>query len=92
MRSKRKKYKIGDLVTIIKVPPDLRDNPELKTKTVFETCLGNTYPIQGFDQYGHLELAVGKDTDSLVGGYMNTIWIEPEFVRPAKREKKNNRI
>jgi len=65
---KRKKYKIGDLVTIIQVPPDLRDDPELKTKTVFETCLGKTYPIQGFDQYGHLELAVGKDIDNLVGG------------------------
>jgi len=68
MRSKRKKYKIGDLVTIVQVPTDLRDDRELKTKTVFETCLDKTYPIQGFDQYGHLELPVGKDIDNLVGG------------------------
>jgi hypothetical protein len=91
MRSKRKKYRKGDLVTIMKVPSDLRDDPELKTKTVFETCLGKTYAIQGFDRYGHLELAVGKDIDSLVGGYMNTIWIEPEFVMPAKKGTTNNR-
>ncbi len=92
MKSKRKKYKIGDLVTVIQVPPDLRDDPELKTKTVFKTCLGKTYAIQGFDQYGHLELAVGKDIDNLVGGYMNTVWIEPEFVIPAKNRTKNNLI
>ncbi len=74
------------MVTIIQIPPDLRDDQEFKTKTVFELCLGKTFAIQGFDQYGHLELAVGKAVDGLVGGYMNTIWIEPEFVMPAKRK------
>jgi hypothetical protein len=87
MRLKRNKYKVGDLVTVIKVPTGLGDEPELNTKTVFETCLGKTFTIQGFDQYGHLELAVGKEIDDLVGGYMNTIWIEPEFVVPAKRKQ-----
>ncbi len=88
MRPKIKKYRIGDLVTVIQVPPDLGDDPESKTRTVFETCLGKTYAIQGFDQYGNLQLAVGKDVDHLVGSYMNTIWIEREFVMPTRKDKK----
>ncbi len=83
----KNKYKIGDLVTIIQIPSDLQDHPELKTKTVFELCLGKTYRIQGFDRYGHLELSVGKEVGNRVGGYLNTIWIEPEFVVPAKDRK-----
>jgi hypothetical protein len=27
----------------------LRDRPELKTKTLFERCLGEIFPIMGFD-------------------------------------------
>ncbi len=82
-----KKYTIGDLVTIVRIPPALPDDTEMKTKRVFEICIGKTYTIQAFDEYGHIELAVGKDVDHIIGGFMNTIWIEPEFVVSAKQTK-----
>ena len=81
---KKTRYKIGDFITIVKIPPGLKNDSEMKTKMVFELCLGKTYAIRGFDQFGHLEIDVGKDVDEIVGGYMNTIWIEPEFVIPAR--------
>ena len=78
------KYKIGDWVTIVKIPPDIGNETEMNTKRVFEICIGKTYPIQGFDKYGHLELDVSKDVDHVVGGFMNTIWIEAKFVIPGE--------
>ncbi len=90
MAAKRtNKFRVGDRVTIIKFPPDLKVETELQTKRVFELCLGKTYTIQDFDRYGHLELMVGRDVDKIVGGSKNTIWIEPEFVVLAKRKRKS---
>ena len=68
--------KIGDKVRVIKVPPVLPGG-ELKTRTVFEQCVGRVFSIVGF-QSQLLELEVGE-----VAGeppYMQSIWVEPEVV------------
>ena len=69
--------KAGDRVRITGLPPGLRDN-EMRTKEIFELCLGRVFPIVDFDDYGLLELHVGE----VVGepDCLQTIWIEPEFV------------
>jgi len=68
--------KIGDKVRVVSVPLDLPEG-DIKTRSLFNHCLGRTFPIVGF-QESLLELLVGE-----VRGrepFMDTIWIEPEHV------------
>jgi len=68
---------IGDEVEIVTIPADLpKDN--LETRSLFEKCIGRTFPIVGFQDH-LLELEVGE----VLGEepYMHSIWIEPEHVK-----------
>jgi hypothetical protein len=76
--------KIGDTVCVVKIPPKLPEG-ELKTKTVFKRCLGKMFPIVGF-QKGWVELEVGEVVGKAPS--METIWIEPEYVKLVKPSKK----
>jgi hypothetical protein len=71
--------KVGDYVRVTGIPQDLPnlDGDDLRTKDIFERCLGRVFPVTGF-QGKWLELEVGE----VVGApaCMHTIWIEPEFV------------
>jgi hypothetical protein len=62
--------------------PDLGGMPA-ETQAVFAAALGGTFEVKGFGPYGHLEIEVGREIDRAVGGFMNTIWVEPECVEPA---------
>ncbi len=70
---------IGASVQVDRLPPDLDTFPE-ETKAAFRAALGKTFVVQGHGPYGHLELELGRELDALLGGFMNTIWIEPEYV------------
>ena len=81
--------KIGDRVRIVGIPKGLKDDRELKTKTVFTKCLGKVFKVEGF-QHELIELNVGRVLGKR--SYMETIYIEPEFVdvvtfRPPSRKK-----
>jgi len=77
--TKRQAFKVGDFVTIKKIPTGLTDTAGINTPEVFKRALGKTFRVEGFDDYGHLKLEVTK---------LDTIWIEPEFVVRAKRKRK----
>jgi len=77
--------KIGDKVRLIGIPPDANDDETLQTRTLFEKCLGKTFAIAGLEtveglpyQLVQLEVGdvVGKDA------YLETIWVEPEYLQP----------
>ena len=72
--------KIGQRVRVVSVPDGLEDDPELKTKSLFERCLGMTFPIAGFN--GDL-LALDVGELSGVAPYLETIYIEPSHVEPV---------
>jgi hypothetical protein len=42
--------RIGDKVTVIGIPPDARDLDELKTRTLFEKCLGKTFTVMELEK------------------------------------------
>ena len=69
--------KAGDVVRVVRIPAGLRDDDDLRTRTLFEFCLGRSFPIAELDG-GRLRLDVGE----VVGeaSYMHSIYIEPEFV------------
>jgi hypothetical protein len=73
--------KVGDLVRVIQVPAGLRDDEDLPTKTLFDLCLGKTFPIAEIDA-NMIELHVGELLGKLP--YQHSIFIEPEFVEAVE--------
>jgi hypothetical protein len=78
--------KVGDLVKVVGVPPGLRDDDDLKTRTIFEKCLGRTFEVKALETVEGLphvmvELHVGH----VDGGedFEQSIWIEPEYLELA---------
>ncbi len=71
--------RIGALVRVRELPPDLADGPP-ETEAAFRAALGRELWVTGRGPYGHLELVLGPEIDAVLGGFMNTIWIEPELV------------
>ena len=69
--------KKGDLVRIVRVPPGLRDDLDLSTKSLFDLCIGRVFPIVEVRD-GLIELHVGEVVAS--ASYMHSIYIEPEYL------------
>jgi hypothetical protein len=74
-------FRVGDLVKVIQVPPDLSDAAGIGTPELFQQVLGKTLRIDGFGRHGHLELNVLDDGSQAPDYCHHTIWIEPEFVK-----------
>ncbi|MDP1700352.1 MAG: hypothetical protein Q8L53_05230 [Aestuariivirga sp.] len=73
--------KIGDRVRIIKVPAGLRDDDDLRTRTLFDLCLGRIFPIAGIEA-NRIELHVGEVLGA--PAYIHSIYIEPENVEAVE--------
>jgi len=50
------------MVGIMKVPPGLREEAGIGTPDVFASAVGLVFRIDGFDEYGHLELFVQQSS------------------------------
>jgi hypothetical protein len=81
--------KPGDRVKVVGIPPGLRDDDDLMTRTLFEKCLGQIFTVIGVDPveglpYPLVELHVTISGDHAMDGggeSYDTIWIEPEYLR-----------
>ncbi len=71
--------KVGDCIRIKQIPPGVAEMPA-EIQEIFALCLGQTFPVRDFDQMGHLELWVGHMRDVKVEPFVESIWIETEFV------------
>ncbi len=81
----KRKFHLGDKVRVVGIPkmtfaPGVKD--ELGTEKLFKSMLGKVYTVRGFDKYGHIELAPKR---------LNTVWIEPEFLKLRARKPKSLR-
>jgi hypothetical protein len=88
---------IGDRVRITDISPDLKDpnydladaeNREMRTAELFRFCLGRVFTIYGFGRYGFVELALSKSPIVRKRFGLNTIWIEPEFLKRVRKARK----
>jgi hypothetical protein len=70
--------KVGDSVRVLKVPSNLLDDPEFRTLSVFEKCVGRLFPVVGIREDGMIEIEIGE----VLGkpSNMETIWIEPDCI------------
>ena len=76
--------KAGDKVKLIGIPPNLRDEQDLQTRTLFEKCLGRSFTVIGVESVEGLPHPVARlDVGHVLGEepWMHTIWVEPEYLR-----------
>ncbi len=76
--------KAGDRVKLIGIPPDLKDDAELQTRTLFEKCLGKSFLIRDIETVDGLSYQLVKlDVGHVLGepSYMHTIWVETEYLQ-----------
>ena len=76
-------FKVGDRVRITRVPPSVEREMPSETVELFRRCIGQVFRVDGFGEYGHLELNVSDDGSQAPDDSKHTIWIEPEFVEPV---------
>ena len=81
--------KAGDTATLIGIPPNVRDEEEFKTRTLFERCLGKSFVIAASESFegvpfplARIEIArnLGDEFRS------HTIWVELEYLQMQKPE------
>jgi hypothetical protein len=76
--------KVGDRVKLIEIPPNLRDEEDLPTRTLFEKCLGRTFRVEDLETVEGLPYQLAKLNVGHVLGepeYKHTIWVEPEYLQ-----------
>ena len=65
---------------VLRVPPSVDEQMPEETRQIFRRCVGQILRIDGFDDYGHLELNVMDDGSQAPDHCDHSIWIELEFV------------
>jgi hypothetical protein len=81
--------KAGDTVRLITIPPDVNDDRELQTRTLFEQCLGKSFAIVALETVPGLPYPLVRlDVGHILGepNYLETIWVEPEYLRLENSE------
>jgi hypothetical protein len=74
--------KEGDLIRVVKVPDDVQDSEEFKTRSTLERCVGRVFPVMDFRE-SFIQIDVGE----LSGRHACTesIWTEPECGEPVEQ-------
>lgn len=80
------RIKIGDRVRLVRIPPVLSDVPE-ETHRVFELCVGGEFTVESLNSYGLTELDVSEKVDKVVGGFLNSIWVELEYLEKISQHE-----
>jgi hypothetical protein len=76
--------KAGDTVTVIGIPPNLRDEEDMQTRTLFEKCLGQSFVVAEVESIEGAPYSFAKlDVGHILGEepWMHTIWVEPEYLK-----------
>jgi hypothetical protein len=76
--------KAGDIVKLTGIPPNLKDEEDLPTRTLFEKCLGQLFVVAGVDSVNGVLTPLAKlDVGQVVGvePWKHTIWVEPEYLQ-----------
>ena len=76
--------KAGDLVRLIGIPEELPPEDELKTRALFDQCLGKTFRVVAMKKVEGLpdplaQLDVGHIRAKAAA--MESIWVEPRFLQ-----------
>jgi hypothetical protein len=76
--------KAGDLVRLVGIPSDAKDDEELQTRTLFETCAGKTFLIAEIETVEGLNQQLAKlDVGHVFGepSHRHTIRVEEKYLK-----------
>jgi len=74
----------GDTVKLIGVPPNLRDEDDMQTLTLFEKCLDQSFVVAEMETVEGLPYRLAKLYVSHILGketWEHVIWVEPEYLQ-----------
>jgi len=77
--------KAGETVTLVGIPPNLSDDEDMQTRTLFEKCLGKSFIVQAVESVEDVPFPLAKlDVGHVIGEeqWKHTIWVEPEYLQP----------
>ena len=81
--------KAGDTAKLIGIPPDAHDDEELKTRSLFEKCLGQSFVISAVETFDGVPFPLARiDVGHVIGkeSWEHTIWVEREYLELENRE------
>jgi hypothetical protein len=81
--------KVGDKVKLIAIPPDVNNDNELRTRALFEACLGKTFTVAGLEAVeGLANQLVRLEVGHILGqsSSLQTIWVEPEYLQHMRSD------
>jgi hypothetical protein len=80
--------KPGDTAKLIGIPPNVRDDEELQTRTLFEKCLGQSFVIAAVESFEGVRFPLARiDVGHVIGKdpWEHTIWVEREYLELKDR-------
>lgn len=75
--------KAGDMVKLIGIPANLRDDEDLQTSTLFEKCLGQSFVVSDVESFEGVPFPLARiDVGHVIGKetWEHTIWVEREYL------------
>jgi hypothetical protein len=81
--------KAGDIAKLIGIPLDAHDDERLKTRTLFEKCLGQSFVISAVESFEGVPFPLARiDVGHVVGKkpWEHTIWVELEYLELENHE------
>ena len=80
--------KPGNTAKLIGIPPNVRDDKELQTRTLFEKCLGKSFVISAVESFEGVPFPLARiDVGHVIGKepWEHMIWVEPEYLELEDR-------
>lgn len=68
---------------LIGIPPDAHDDEELKTRSLFEKCLGQLFVISAVESFDDVSFRLARiDVGQVIGKepWEHAVWVEPEYL------------
>lgn len=76
-----RKVKLGSIVRIVAVPPDVLKQSPRDTRKLFKALVGHRFKVRRIERDPVLlEFDVSRIAVPLIGGSRHTVYFEPEFL------------
>jgi hypothetical protein len=76
----------GETMKLVGIPPNLSDEDDMPTRTLFEKCLGKSFVVVAVESVEGVLYPLAKlDVGHVIGeeSWKHTIWVEPEYLQPV---------
>ena len=80
--------KPGDTAKLVGIPPNVRYDDELQTRTLFQNCLGQSFVIAAVESFEGVPFPLARlDVGRVIGKepWAHTIWLERQYLELKDR-------